>query len=181
MRYWPIMAAVAVASPLTAQQGSNWGYFEASGGFGVGVQSPEGNQLMLKCDKPGKGSVYEAVASTVAMVPPASSSVIRPVKFRFDDKPPFDDRWRFYTHTAAAVDKGVERSLTHFMLELPKAKTVEILLFWDSRNPVPSRLASQSRAPLRQSPRRSPSATTPCPPSRAMALLAEGVLANAVA
>jgi hypothetical protein len=136
MRLWPIVAVLAVAAPAAAQQG-NWGYFEDGKGFGVGVQAADGNQLMLKCDKPGKGEVYAAVATKTAMVPPARSFVIRPVKFRYDDRPVFEDRWRFYTNTAAAVDKGTERSLTHFMLDLPNAKTVEMLLYWDTRNPVP--------------------------------------------
>jgi hypothetical protein len=136
MRFWPIVAVLAVAAPASAQQGS-WGAFQDGSGFGVGVQGADGNQLMLKCDKPGKGSVYVAVATARAMVPPAPSFVMRPVKFRYDDKPPFDDRWRFYTNTAAAVDKGAERSLTQFMLDLPTAKTVELLLYWDTRNPVP--------------------------------------------
>ena len=136
MRYWPIIALLA-AAPAGAQQTGGWGYFEADGGFGVGVQAADGNQLMLKCDKPGKGSVYAAVATKTAMVPPTHSFVPRPVKFRYDEKSPFDDRWRFYTNTAVAVDKGVERSLTHFMLDLPKSKTVELLLYWDTRNPIP--------------------------------------------
>lgn len=139
MRLWPIVALLA-AAPAAAQQGGNWGYFEANGGFGVGVQSPDGNQLMLKCDKPGKGEVYAAVATKISMVAPARSFVIRPVKFRFDDRPPFEDRWRFYTNTAAAVDKGTERSLTHFMLDLPKSRTVDLMLYWDSRNPIPLEL-----------------------------------------
>ena len=32
---------------------------------------------------------------------------------------------------------GVISRASHFRRELPKAKSVEILLYWDSRNPVP--------------------------------------------
>src|SRR5690554_2044131 len=55
MRYLVMgVAAAALAAGAQAQQPA-WGYFDADGSSGAGVQAANGAQFMLKCDKPGRG------------------------------------------------------------------------------------------------------------------------------
>src|SRR5690606_41556146 len=56
MRYLIIgLGAVAIAAGASAQNaGSNWAYFEPEDGpMQAGVVNAKGEQLILKCDKPG--------------------------------------------------------------------------------------------------------------------------------
>src|SRR6188768_1281897 len=86
MRY--LMIAVAlVAAPAAAQdQASRWQYFEPSGGMlQAGVVNAKGAQLILKCDKAGKGQVYAVVVTPDKLVPPSNQPfVTRALELRFD-------------------------------------------------------------------------------------------------
>lgn len=138
MRYSTLVAAALLAVPAAASAANSaWGFFEANGGAGVGVQSAEGVQLMLKCDKPGANSVYAVVARKASFVPPAQAPVMRDVRIRLDANPPYDDHWRFFENTAMAVNKGNERSLSHLLGGLGQAKAVELLLYYDPKTRVP--------------------------------------------
>ena len=137
MRYLIAGLATLAAAPLAAQEpASAWGFFEAGeGSSGVGVQSADGSQLMLKCDKPGANEVYAVVATRENLVPPTQTFVMRPVAVRFDSGTPFDDRWRFYDHSAVAINKASERSLTRFLADLDDARKLEIRLEPGGRTP----------------------------------------------
>jgi hypothetical protein len=138
MRFSIITISALLAAPAAAQAPqSAWGFFEANGGAGVGVQAQDGTQLMLKCDKPGPTSVYAVVATKEKMVPPAQRPVMREVRVRFDTKSPFDDHWRFFENTAMAVNKGNERSLSHLLNQMPESQALELLLYFDPKSRVP--------------------------------------------
>lgn len=138
MRYLTIGVFFLAAAAGSAQgQGSVWGAFEDGEGKGVGVQAADGSQLMLKCDKPGPGEVYAVVATPVSLVPPAQSFEMRPVTVQYDQRAPYQDRWRFYEHAAIAINKGAERSLTRLLLDLDEAGTLEVRLDPEPRKRPP--------------------------------------------
>lgn len=124
MRYLSIGIALAALAGAAQAQSGNWGSFEN----GVGVQGAGGAQLLLKCDKPGKGSVYATVVSPTKLVPPSQTFVMRAVKMRFDGGAMKDDRWRFYETTAVAVNKTSEKSLGMLLAPLADAKKLELTL-----------------------------------------------------
>lgn len=131
MRYWFLGAALAALSVGVAAQDSVWGFFTgANGAMGAGVQAPDGAQLLIKCDKPGKHSVFAVVVSPLNLAPPLPSNRFEsdPVTVRMDDTAPWDDNWRFNDKFAMAVDQGNTRSLTRFLEKLQDAKTFDVHL-----------------------------------------------------
>ena len=88
----------------------------------------DGSQLILKCDKPGKRSVYAVVATRTSLVPPMSDDKYEshPVTLRMDENAPWEDNWRFNDRFAMAVDKGNERATTRLLEKLRTADQVEM-------------------------------------------------------
>lgn len=136
-----MVAAALVAGPALAQdQASAWGFFDANGGSGAGVAGDGGNQLMIKCDKPGKKEVYAIIVSGSKELGAASittNPISRPIAFRFDGKPPVDDNWRFYPKSAAATGKTSDRALPRFIGSLAGASKLDLLLDTGLGAPVP--------------------------------------------
>jgi phosphoribosylformylglycinamidine (FGAM) synthase-like amidotransferase family enzyme len=97
---------------------------------GAGVQAADGSQLLIKCDKTGKGQVFAVVVATNNLARPLPNNQYEsfPVSLRMDDKSPWDDNWRFNDKFAMAVDKGNTRSLTRLLEQLADAKMVEVKL-----------------------------------------------------
>lgn len=147
MRYL-VMGIILAASSVAAQgqeeaaPQSAWGFFEApDGSNGAGVQAPNGAQLILKCDKPGKRSVYAVVVTPQALVPPTASAPfqMRPIELRFDTKAPVDERWRFYERSAVAIDQTQTKTLTRFLSGLAGAQAVRVRM-----NPERARWVEES-------------------------------------
>ena len=70
-----IGAALAACSASVLAQDGSWAYFEPEGApLQAGVVAEDGAQLILKCDKPGKRSVYAVVVTNTSMVPPMACS-----------------------------------------------------------------------------------------------------------
>jgi hypothetical protein len=127
MRYVMIGVALAAVSGAAAAQSDNWRYFEPEGQpIQAGVVNPNGAQLILKCDKPGKKSVYAVVVTPDRLVPPSRDPFVLPTEVRFDERPPMEDRWRFYDQSAVAIDMRGQNALTRFMGGLPTASKVRI-------------------------------------------------------
>jgi len=129
MRYLIIGAGVvALAAGVSAQEnGSNWMYFEPEDGpMQAGVVNAKGEQLILKCDKPGKKSVYAVVVTPDRLVPPSRDPFVLPTEVRFDENPPMDDRWRYYDQSAVAIDMRGQQALTRFMGGLPNASKLRV-------------------------------------------------------
>jgi hypothetical protein len=128
MRYWMIAAAL-VAAPAAAQdQDSAWQYYEPEGGtLQAGVVNSRGAQLILKCDKPGKGEVFAVVVTPEKLVPPTNTRfVTRALELRFDSDPPIEDRWRYYENSVVAIDQKPTIALTRFLRELADSTKVHI-------------------------------------------------------
>ncbi len=130
MRYLLVAAALVTVSAAAQAQTSNWGAFSAEdGSSGVGVQASDGAQLLVKCDKPGRGQVYAIVVTPTPLVPPNNTRFqMRPVELRFDDRAPIDDRWRFYEQSASAVNQSTENQLARLLPGMADATTFRIRL-----------------------------------------------------
>jgi hypothetical protein len=131
MRFWTIGAALLALSASATAQESAWGYFGSAGsGSGAGVQASDGSQLLIKCDKPGKHSVFGVVVATTNLAAPlpATKFESQPVSVRVDSSAPYQEFWRFNDKFALAVDQGNVRTLTTLLGKLANAKTVEFQL-----------------------------------------------------
>jgi hypothetical protein len=130
MRYSTIAVALtAAAVPAAAQnQASSWQYYEPAGGtVQAGVVNAQGAQLILKCDKPGKGQVFAVVVTPEKQVPPSNDAfVTRALELRFDADAPIEDRWRYYENSVVAIDQKPTIALTRFLNELADAAKFKI-------------------------------------------------------
>jgi hypothetical protein len=54
---------------------------------------------------------------------------MRSAELRFDDKAPFEDRWRFYEKYVVAINKDGERSLTRLLSGMGDAQKLELRLY----------------------------------------------------
>jgi len=132
MRKWILgLSVAAVAASASAQDGaSKWAYFEPEGQpMQAGVQNAQGAQLILKCDKPGKKSVYAVVVTPDRLVPPARDPFVLPTEVRFDENAPQEDRWRFYDNSAVAIDMRGQQALKRFMSGLPSAEKLRLRMY----------------------------------------------------
>jgi hypothetical protein len=125
------VALIAVSTGALAQDAAetDWAYFEPEGApLQAGVVAEDGSQLILKCDKPGKRSVYAVVATNTSLAAPMSDDRYEshPVTLRMDENPPWDDNWRFNGRFAMAVDKGNTRALSRLLEKLRSADKVEL-------------------------------------------------------
>lgn len=135
MRYWLIAAAALAAATgpvIAAEATPGWQFYQddkATNGLLMAfVQSTDGSQFMLKCDKPGKGSVYAVMVATKPVAKPAVKFTMRPVSLRYDAGQIIDDRWRYFGNTVTATDKPGERQLSRLLEKMENAKQLEIRL-----------------------------------------------------
>jgi hypothetical protein len=131
MRNWALGVALATLSVMASAQDSAWGFFGGGdSGSGAGVQASDGSQLLIKCDKPGKHSVFAVVVATTNLARPLPNNKFEsyPVTLRMDESSSWDDNWRFNDKFAMAVDQGNTRSLTRLLDKLATAKIVDVRL-----------------------------------------------------
>jgi hypothetical protein len=129
-----VLIAVALAAvPAAAQEqaqapASPWQYFEPEGGtIQAGVVNAQGAQLIIKCDKPGKGQVYAVVVTPEKLVPPSNQPfVTRALELRFDAGATLEDRWRYYENSVVAIDQKPTIALSRFLNELVAASIFHI-------------------------------------------------------
>ncbi len=132
MRYWMFGLSLAVVGAAASAQEarSKWAYFEAEGQpMQAGVQNAQGAQLILKCDKPGKKSVYVVMVNPEPLVPPARDAYILPTEVRFDENAPQDDRWRFIGNSAMALNARGQLALDRLMDGLPTASKLRLRMY----------------------------------------------------
>lgn len=131
MRYLTIavaLAAVPAAAQEQAEPASPWQYYEPEGGtMQAGVVNAKGAQLILKCDKPGKGQVFAVVVTPEKLVPPSNQPfVTRALEMRFDTGATVEDRWRYYEQSVVAIDQKPTIALTRFLNGLAGASKFHI-------------------------------------------------------
>ena len=132
MRKWIIgIGIAAIAAGASAQNAaSKWAYFEPEGQpIQAGVVNAQGAQLILKCDKPGKKSVYVVMVNPEPLVPPARDPYILPTEVRFDESAPQEDRWRFIGNSAMAMNARGQLALERFMDGLPSASKLRLRMY----------------------------------------------------
>ena len=140
MRYLLLGVACAGLASAAFAQESDWAFFQGDGGLmQAGVQSADGWQFILKCDKPGKGSVYAVVVTTKPLVVTGSKSyATRPAVVSVDNGPPDRQVWRFVDQFAMAVDYQHDRYLTRVLQMLDGKSRLDIQLEPDRMTTVKS-------------------------------------------
>lgn len=128
MRYWMIAVALAAAPAAAQTQASPWQYYTPEGGtVQAGVVNAQGAQLIIKCDKPGKGQVFAVVVTPEKQVPPSNQPFItRALELRFDANAPIEDRWRYYENSVVAIDQKPTIALSRFLNGLAGASKFRI-------------------------------------------------------
>ena len=130
MRYWMIGVALAAVAGTAYAQESKWAYFEPDGQpIQAGVVNAQGAQLILKCDKPGKKSVYVVMVNPQPLVPPARDPFILPTEVRFDDGAAQEDRWRFIGNSAMAMNARGQLALDRLMDGLGTASKLRLRMY----------------------------------------------------
>jgi len=121
----------ALAGTALAQDApSKWMYFEPEGQpIQAGVVNAQGAQLLLKCNAPGKKSVYVIMVNPAPLVPPARDPYILPTEVRFDENAPQEDRWRVTDNFAMAMDARGQLALSRLMDGLPTASKLRLRIY----------------------------------------------------
>ena len=121
----------AMAAGASAQDpASKWMYFEPEGQpMQAGVVNAQGAQLLLKCDKPGKKSVYAVMVNSAPLVPTARDPFLLPTEVRFDENAPQEDRWRVSDNFAMAMDARGQLALARLMDGLPTASKLRLRIY----------------------------------------------------
>jgi hypothetical protein len=132
MRY-SLLAVALVATSATAQDTTSaWNFYNndvGGGTVGATVRAADGTQFALRCDKPGKKSVYAAVNTETKLGNPGPAPILRNVDYRFDDGKMQKGSWRYYENMAVAIytSRG-ERSLVKLLEGVGDAKAMELQL-----------------------------------------------------
>lgn len=125
-----VMAAalmLAAGSAAHGQGASQWGYFEADGApLQAGLVSPEGGQLILKCDERGEGSVFAVIVSPERLRPSTRRPQVRSLWLQFDNGSRDEFRWRYYEQSVMALNTRRDRNLEPFLRELVEADRLSV-------------------------------------------------------
>lgn len=120
-------ALAACAAAAQAQGNSAWAYFQPEGApLQAGVVSPDGGQLILKCDEPGRGSVFAVIVSSERLRPSTTRPQVRSLWLRFDDGNREEVRWRYHEQSVLALNTRRDRNLEPFLRELVNADKLEV-------------------------------------------------------
>lgn len=146
MRYWILASALLAGSAYAAQATPGWQFYQdakaTNGLVQAFVQSADGTQLIMKCDKPGKNSVYAIFVAQQRLANPAATFTMRSVSLRYDGGETTEERWRYLDNTATAVDKGGERALAHFIEKAANAKQLDVRFDPEGRSNTGSTISS---------------------------------------
>ena len=130
MRYWILGVACAGLSAAALAQESDWQIYDPGNEPAqAAVQSADGWQFIIKCDKPGKGSVYAVVVTTKPLVVTGSKNYqTRPAIISADGGAPDSQVWRYVDQFAMAVDYQHDRNLSRTLEELNGKSRMDIEL-----------------------------------------------------
>lgn len=122
-------AVLACLGGSVQAQETAWAYFEPENGpMQAGVQSPNGGQLILKCDERGEDKVFAVIFSPSRLRPPSNQPQVRSLWLRYDEGPREEVRWRYYDQTVLALNTRRDNNLGQFLADLVDATTLEIRL-----------------------------------------------------
>jgi hypothetical protein len=131
MRYYLLAAGLLAAATTAQAQTSPWNFAQndAAGGSLIAfVEGTGGNQLVFKCDKPGKRSVYAMFSGDLKLGKPGPIPSQRTTAYRFDNGPTKKDEWRYYEKIAVALHTARDRALIKLIENFDTAKEVELRL-----------------------------------------------------
>lgn len=118
---------LACASVAQAQGTSVWGYFETDDApLQAGVVSPDGGQLILKCDEPGDGSVFAVIVAPQRLRPATDRPQVRSLWLQFDGGNREELRWRYYEQSVMALNTSRDRNLEPFLRQMVEADTLDV-------------------------------------------------------
>jgi hypothetical protein len=117
------------ASAQDAAPQSVWAYFEGENGLlQAGVQTAEGQQLILKCEQRGDGTVAAVIYSPDRLKAPGVRPQPRPIRMRFDGGSSEIVTWPYFEQTAMALNTRREQQLPPFLVDLADANVLEVML-----------------------------------------------------
>jgi hypothetical protein len=131
MRYYLLAAGLLAAATAAEAQTSPWNFVQNDAGGGslmAFVQAADGNQLVFKCDKPGKRSVYAMFSSDLKLGKPGPIPSQRTTSYRFDNGPTTKDEWRYYERIAVALHTARDNALPKLLQDFGTAKQLELKL-----------------------------------------------------
>lgn len=118
---------LAMGSAGQAQDTSAWAYFESDDApLQAGVVSPDGGQLILKCDEPGSRSVFAVIVAPQALRPSTDRPQVRSLWLRWDGGNREELRWRYYDTSVMALNTSRDRNLPPFLTDLADADQLEV-------------------------------------------------------
>ena len=121
------VALAACAGMAQAQNTSTWAYFEPDDApLQAGVVSPEGAQLILKCDEPGRRSVYAVIVSPTPLRGSTTRPEVRSIWLTFDAGNRREFRWNYYESSVVAMNSRRDRNLAPFLHNLVEAEALEV-------------------------------------------------------
>ncbi|WAT16684.1 hypothetical protein OZN62_06935 [Aurantiacibacter sp. MUD11] len=121
------IAIAACAGVAQAQGASQWGYFEADGQpLQAGVVSPDGGQLILKCDDTGEGSVFAVIVSPQRLRPSTTRPQVRALWLQFDGGNREEVRWRYYETSVTALNTRRDQTLEPFLRDMVEADQLTV-------------------------------------------------------
>jgi hypothetical protein len=120
-------ALLACASVTQAQGTSAWAYFESDDApLQAGLVSPDGGQLILKCDAPGSRSVFAVIVSPQTLRPSTDRPQVRSLWLRWDGGNREELRWRYYDQSLMALNTSRDRNLPQFLADMADADQLEV-------------------------------------------------------
>lgn len=125
-----VLASIAAVSAAAQDApASQWGYYEPEGApMQAGVASPEGGQLILKCDERGEDTVFAVIVSPSRLRPPSDRPQVRSIFLRFDGGSREEFRWRYYDTSVTAINANRDSTLQPFLNSMADANTLEVRL-----------------------------------------------------
>ena len=122
------LMAVVGGAAAAQDQVSAWQFIrnDPQGPLAAAVAAKNGNQFIFKCDKPGKRSVYAVFYSEETLGRPGPVPSSRSVTYRFDNGPPVRSDWRYYEHTAVALNLSRIPALSKLLGKMGDGKSMEL-------------------------------------------------------
>lgn len=90
--------------------------------------SDDKGMLTIKCDSPGKNSVYAAISSAKYLGGGGLSAELREVTFRFDGGTPTTDLWKYNENYAFVSDNRFDHRFSKFLQALKPTKKLVVRL-----------------------------------------------------
>jgi hypothetical protein len=126
MRIFTALLAVSIAAPAQAE----WSYDEVVDPITdarrpiVTLSNDTGDTIVLKCDAPGRRSVYVQLIARSYLGGGGGRSARRQLIYRFDSQAPVQEAWTYDGRWAAAGGSSLGGDIANFLSGLSRAEKV---------------------------------------------------------